>query len=170
MSADTAKCPYCGMEGHVEGYTGEDCPDNPNTARGQAKTQLDSILDMIDRVEHAGECNGCPRRNTLEGIEAEEYHNVESAIQAIDDDPLSVMVRSGWYTPGESNIANDEYEILLCTGGPAVRIRGELGRYSEPSSARIEYQDWGTPWTAFILDQNEEAVLLAYANHFYYGD
>jgi hypothetical protein len=39
-----------------------------------------------------------------------------------------------------------EFMILLCTGGPAVRIRGELDRYSEPEKPRIEYQDWFTPW------------------------
>ena len=41
----------------------------------------------------------------------------------------------------------EEFEILLCTGGPACRIVGDLDESCQPSSARIEHQDWGTPWT-----------------------
>jgi len=32
-------------------------------------------------------------------------------------------------------------EILLCTGGPVVRIVGDLSQHHEPDSARLEYQD-----------------------------
>jgi hypothetical protein len=30
------------------------------------------------------------------------------------------------------------------TGGPAVRITGDLADYGEPETASIEYQDWFT--------------------------
>ena len=61
-----------------------------------------------------------------------------------------------------------EYKITLCTGGPAVRIVGELDN-GYPHSASLEYQDWGTPWTAYWLKEEEEEILLEYAQCFYYG-
>jgi hypothetical protein len=61
--------------------------------------------------------------------------------------------------------------ILLCTGGPAVRIRGELDRYSEPEKPRIEYQDWFTPWQTLpgLSDEGNDA-LFEYSRQFYYAD
>lgn len=50
--------------------------------------------------------------------------------RAIEEDALSVQVRSGWHSPGEK-LEAAEYEVLLCTGGPAVRIVGALNRYNE---------------------------------------
>jgi hypothetical protein len=88
--------------------------------------------------------------------------------QAIFDGPLSVQVRSGWHAPGDDNDGDVEYEILLTTGGPGLRIIGDLNEYQEPTSARLEWQDWGTPWT-FAAGIADEATLLSYAGHFYYG-
>lgn len=94
----------------------------------------------------------------------------EDAEQRIVEDPLSVEVRSGWVTPGQGEETGtyDEFQILLCTGGPAVRIMGELSN-NQPSRAWIEYQDWGTPWThaPSIIEQD---TLLTYCRQFYFGD
>jgi len=35
--------------------------------------------------------------------------------------------------------------LVTITGGPAVRIRGQLDGNGEPKDAHIEYQDWFTP-------------------------
>lgn len=105
----------------------------------------------------------------------------EDAEQRIQEDPLSVEVRSGWYTPGSEDREPEEYNILLATGGPAVRIIGDLGRYCEPSSATLEVQDWFTPWTEYrgvtdpndagaLVDQPSQDVLLTYARCFYFGE
>jgi len=94
----------------------------------------------------------------------------DEAQQAIHEDSLSVEVRSGWHTPGGDDDSDDgEYRILLCTGGPAVRIIGDLGPFAEPDSARIEYQDWFTPWIPLPINGDDEDVLLAYARTFYFG-
>ena len=122
-------------------------------AREQAKAQLESILEMV------------------EALETKDDDKREEAQTAIQEDPLSVQVRSGWYTPGEKAEA-EEFEILLCTGGPAVRILGELGQHDEPKRAWIQYQDWGTPWTDYIpsmIDGANEA-LLTYCRQFYFGE
>jgi len=91
----------------------------------------------------------------------------DDARERIDEDPLSVQVRSGWYSPG-GDAEPEEFEILLCTGGPAVRIIGDLGQFSEPSSATLQAQDWFTPWTDY-LDADQDA-LLEYCQCFYFGD
>lgn len=78
---------------------------------------------------------------------------------------LSVEL-SGTWTPGEKPEA-DSYIILLSTGGPALRIVGQLNKYGEPGTATLEFQDWGTPWTATHADEDE---LLAFASVFYFGE
>ena len=106
----------------------------------------------------------------LEGLE-DEANGCESedeAREAIEEDPLSVLVRSDWHSPGEENPEPVEFEILLSTGGPATRIVGELGLHAEPSRARLEVQDWGTPWTEYL--DSDRDVLLSYARCFYFGE
>lgn len=102
----------------------------------------------------------------LETLEADagDCTDEEDARQRISEDPLSVEVRSGWVRQGEEMTA-DDFAILLCTGGPAVRIRGELDNDGTPCRAWIEYQDWGTPWTQYF--GAEQKRLIAYAQHFF---
>lgn len=96
----------------------------------------------------------------------------DDAEQHIREDALSVEVRTGWYVPSDCVDARDrptaeEFRILLATGGPAVRIMGELSN-GEPERAWLEVQDWGTPWTRYF--DIEQDTLLAYARCFYYGE
>lgn len=123
-------------------------------AREQAKAQLQSITEMVGALRAA----------------IEDDDSLEEAVEAIQADALSVQVRCPWQSPGEEGVKPYEYNILLCTGGPAVRIIGTLSEYAEPDSARIEYQDWGTPWTDYPLTSEEEAIVLEYAQQFYYGE
>ena len=129
-------------------------------AREQAKAQLESIIEMVDELELAGDDEA--RR--------------EDAETAIQQDPLSVLVRSGWHEPGQLAEA-EEFEIFLCTGGPAVRIMGELDEHKQPSRAYIQYQDWGTPWTDFFAYKEVDPIpgmamrkLLTYCQKFYFGE
>jgi hypothetical protein len=87
----------------------------------------------------------------------------EDAEQRISDDPLSVEVRSSWVTPGEE-MTPTEFCILLGTGGPATRIRGELDEHGEPDRAWLEAQDWGTPWTQY--QGGDQDALLIYSRQF----
>lgn len=91
----------------------------------------------------------------------------EDAERRIHEDALSIEVRTGWYSIGERP-DSFEFNILLTTGGPAVRIRGELDDSREPARAWLEVQDWGTPWTRYY--DASQAVLLAYARCFYFGE
>lgn len=121
----------------------------------EALAQLNSIMQIVNALVDADP-------------DSKAYQN---ALTAIYEDPLSVEVRSGWYAPTAGDKPQpEEYCILLCTGGPAVRIIGGLDQYLTPEWARLEYQDWGTPWTAFNLPDQELAAVLVYAAQFYYGN
>ena len=105
---------------------------------------------LADLMAAAGDCEG----------EA-------SARERIQEDPVSIQVRSGWYTPGDSDVKPGEFEILLCTGWPAVRIMGDLDDHGQPTRAYMQYQDWNTPWTDYY-ERGAGADLLEYATHFFY--
>lgn len=92
---------------------------------------------------------------------------LESLQERVQEDPLSVQIRSGWYSPGATP-EPQEFEILLSTGGPALRIIGELGSYNIPQSCELQYQDWGTPWTEYYNGDN--ASLEWFCQQFYYGE
>ena len=162
--------------------------DRNAAAREQARTQLESIVAMVDRWNHA---NGCEDWNPDEceatateifaglnlsrgkGEEPtdemrEEYHDEEKAREAIEESPLSVEIRSGWMTPGEP-LEAFEFCILLCTGGPAVRVVGLLGNHGEPIRAEIEFGDWFTSWEELITGGSDHDALLTYARMFYFG-
>lgn len=100
---------------------------------------------------------------------AGEYKSTDEAREAIQNDALDVQVRSDWHNPGDADTSASEFMILLCTGGPAVRIMGELDEHMQPCRAWIEYQDWGTPWThaSGIIEQS---TLLEYCQQFYFGE
>lgn len=123
----------------------------------QAESQLESIIEMTTLLEQARE-QDCDKL-------------IEEAEQAIQQDALSIECRSGWYAPGaeRTELKPVEYTILLCTGGPACRIIGDLSEYGEPETARIEHQDWGTYWTDLPLDTEQEEKVLTYARCFYFN-
>lgn len=90
---------------------------------------------------------------------------------AMREAPLSVEIRDGWREPGDgASLEPTEFRILLSTGGPALRIMGELN-HGEPSRCWLEHQDWGTPWARYFSRSAERAsALLWFASLFYYGE
>lgn len=153
----------------------------PN-AKDQAQAQFDSIKSLVDalsldweRLAELRELNSS-NYDAISNAELVELLELEEVVQnftgpddvehAIHEGPLSVEVRSSWTTPGQE-LKAEEFCILLCTGGPAVRIIGELDYYGEPVRAWIEYQDWGTPWTQ--LYGADQSVLVSYSSRFFFG-
>ena len=136
------------------------------------------IIDLIEDEEGMG-CHNDRDEDDLreeltdkindETIEPEDFEfDEEEASKRIQEDALSVEMRSGWCSSAE-DMEPEEYTILLCTGGPACRIIGDLDR-GAPSSARLQYQDWFTPWEDYFLDQEEEEDVMRYARQFYFGE
>jgi len=104
-------------------------------------------------------------------IMREELDNEETRESIMSEGALEVSVRGDWHTPGDKDAAQStEYFILLGTGGPASRIKGELNQYCEPQTAIFEYQDWYKPWTAAQTTDEEDKTLLEYANQFWFGE
>ena len=128
-----------------------------DNAKAQAAAQLASIVEMVGTLNREQESGN-----------DDAYSPAQEDIQ---NDALSVEVRSGWTPLGDVPFRAEEFMILLCTGGPAVRIVGELGEHNEPECARLEYQDWFTPWTPCACTTEAESdALLTYCQQFYFGE
>ena len=113
----------------------------------------DNGEELSDLIKAAGDCE-----------------STDDATQRIQEDALSVEVRSDWYCPSGDygDTTPTEYKILLSTGGPATRIIGDLDR-GQPTRARLQVQDWFTPWTDYI-EPDTGSTLLTYAQQFYFGE
>jgi hypothetical protein len=112
-----------------------------------AEANPDEAEELKELEEAAGECE-----------------SREDAEQRIMEDPLSLQVRSGWCSSKE-DMEPEEFELLLSTGGPAVRIIGEIDR-GQASKPRLQVQDWFKPWTNYNTDSEDDAALETYCNCF----
>lgn len=165
-----------------------------DTALDQANAQMASIRDMVAALEvdygrleelreerdaYEVEADGLGEDWTTKfQADADELSDLEAAagdcesqddaIERIREDALSVEVRSGWHSAGESAEAT-EFRIVLCTGGPHVQIVGELSQ-GEPSRAWLEYSDWGTGLTERVNQPGDQSCLVRYASQFYFAD
>ena len=99
--------------------------------------------------------------------ESNDYNQQDELRESILNSALSVEFRSGWATFKEDFEA-EEFKILLTWGGPALRIIGELDNYG-PVNPKLQYQDWGTPWTDFEITEDQEDALNWFCNCFYFG-
>lgn len=142
-----------------------------SAVRYAATKTADQCREML--VENDAMLDGDEDLNTLqelladliddEAFEPDDFEFDEDAARdAILEDPLSLEVRSGWTSLGV-DLEAEWYCLLLTTGGPAVRITGELDRGS-PTSAKLEVQDWWTPWTEY--HQADDDVLMKYVSQF----
>jgi len=100
--------------------------------------------------------DGTNKNETLEAIE-----------EAMRESILSLEVRSGWHSPGSSD-GPEEFMLLLSTGGPALRLIGDLNAHCEPCRCWLEYQNWFSPWTESRAGDSE--ALLWFAGLFWYGE
>lgn len=123
----------------------------------QALAQFDSIAEMVADLRKA--------RGEYDAEENDSrFQAAESAEERIQDDALSVEWRSGWQSFG-TGAEPAEFRILLCTGGPAVQIAGEIGEHGEPEKPRLEFQGWFIPWNPVpwhMLPKDAEEMLLEY--------
>lgn len=127
----------------IDGPPEEDTPEN------WAIDNPEDAEELAELVEAAGECE-----------------NQDEARQRITEDALSVGVRSGWASLGET-LTPEEFRIVLCTGGPHVEIVGELDDNNQPDRVRILYRDWGDSGELFDFDRD---VVLTYCQQFYFGE
>jgi hypothetical protein len=121
-----------------------------------ATAWLETITDQLARLKAA-----C----------ADSDDAYETIREEILESPLSVEVRSDWQAIGEP-LEPAQFCILLSTGGPALRIVGDLGLYNCPENSRLEYQDWGIAWQELPQAANAASseILDAWAAQFYFGE
>jgi hypothetical protein len=159
---------------------------NPNHPITNAIAHIESIHALEQDAQRAengdldkSEARAIYARHDREGLRFNETEVQEMLEGVAAEMPLSVLVRGGWHTPGEPRAEQPaEYEILLTTGGPGLRIIGELNQHCEPIDAHMQWQDWGTPWTDLHMGDVPDALgtpsqvddlVLMFASHFYYG-
>jgi len=149
------------------------------------KSAFESIRDMVaalhvdyDRLEELREtkedhddetsCVDWEEENPEDAEELAELEeaagdceSVDEAVERIHEDPLSLRI-FGERIDGDWQYTS--FEILLTTGGPAVRIMGELDQ-GYPFRAWLEVQDWGTAWTQYY-EEGIGSILLEYCQQF----
>jgi hypothetical protein len=96
--------------------------DEKDRAQAQAAMQLESIVAMVDRLEHARKCTmkNCAA-GSVDGdgfADAKEYHDAEAAREFLIESPLSVEVRTDWHAGGCSQ----------CREADALQTPAVLGR------------------------------------------
>tara|TARA_Y100000114_G_scaffold149008_1_gene162671 strand:+ start:273 stop:674 length:402 start_codon:yes stop_codon:yes gene_type:complete len=100
--------------------------------------------------------------------ESNDYDQQDELKESVLNSALSVEFRSGWATnPEELNI--EQFKILLTWGGPALRVIGDLDQYKQPENIKIQFQDWGTPWTDYEITEDQQDALNWFCNCFYLG-
>lgn len=127
------------------------------------KPAMRSIVEMADQLSYAMDAI-----NDDDSPENRDEH--AAAREAIEQEPLSIEVNYGWVSPGARPNRPEQFRILLATGGPAVRIVGDLNCWGEPEDAKMQVQDWLLPWTDVPMDSDESAALMTYVSCFYFGE
>ena len=115
------------------------------------------------------EAKACLKAHFYDGTNHTEL--LELIEEAMREAALSVDIRDGWRSPGDrGSVEPTEFQILLTTGGPALRIIGELND-GDASRCWMEYQDWGTPWTrCFAKHEREVESLRWFCGLFWFGE
>jgi hypothetical protein len=140
-------------------------------ARGWAEA-IEAWSDAIDFCtdedaegrDLSREAKAVLREHGYDGTNREE--TVEAIEETARESALSVDVRSGWQSVGET-LEPEAFQILLSTGGPALRVVGQLDRWKGPCHLRLEHQDWGTPWTEW---HGTTCGLQAFCQLFFFGE
>lgn len=141
----------------------------------QALRQLHSVLPWasITQLRAQPPADNPGMQDALSELDWTTIENLEQLREAVVDAacemPLSVTVRSGWYVPGFPEGDPEEFCILMSTGGPAVRIYGDMDRYIRPYRPQLQYQDWFTPWETLHTSQEEDEALEWFCGCFYFG-
>lgn len=139
--------------------------DKENHAIENAKGWMLTIVEFY----HGFQALDSREKDVVE-IDDELYDSVEKIRERINELPLSVQVRDDWHDVGDKGEVM-EFNMLLSTGGPALRIVGNLDQHVCPADPKLQWRDWGTPWTDYYsdLDDSDEA-LQWFVEQFYYGE
>lgn len=124
-----------------------------NHAIDNARGWLETIHELAERMSQSGKDSDLAREEAQESV-------------------LSVQVRDGWRSPGGGTTQQgaEEFEVLLSTGGPALRLYGTLDQWGDPDRCALQHQDWFKPWTDYPLSEQEQGDVRTFLSTFYFGD
>ena len=153
-----------------------------SNSESQALAQVSSITDLFNlstwsnNIENLGfrylheeafDVLYGDKKEVKEYLEYEEELSADRIDELVRQEPLEVATRSQWAN-FQDEFESSDFKILLCTGGPAVRIFGSCeGGY--PSDIELQHQDWFTPWeTVHSLSDNQKDAMEWFCNFFVY--
>ena len=109
--------------------------------------------------------------------ESDDYEKQDEIRESIHNSALSIQVRANEWQDSKNffsdcerkdRVKPDQFNILISWGGPALRVVGGLNQYQQPEKPSLQYQDWGTPWTAHDLTEDQEHILCWWCSMFYF--
>ena len=153
-----------------------------SNSESQAFAQIESITDYFNlnnwtsAIENLGfrylekeafDTLYGDKKEVKEYLEYEDELSTERIDELVRQEPLEVATRSQWAN-FQDEFESSDFKILLCTGGPAVRIFGSCeGGY--PSDIELQHQDWFTPWeTVRGLSEIQREAMEWFCNFFVY--
>ena len=91
----------------------------------------------------------------------------EAIEEELMEQPLSLQVGTDeWFNLGEV-LEPNKFELLMSTGGPAMRVVGSLCRHGMPSNPVVQWQDWFKPWTSFQATSRAQREALDWFCNFF---
>jgi len=106
-------------------------------------------------------------------VDGETFTDLDEVCGRVTERALLVEVRSDWqlWPPAVSCTLTD-YRITLTVGGPALRLEGELSAWCDrmtgaPKTAKIQWMDWGVPWSDYGPETDLNDALLWFASLFF---
>lgn len=151
---------------------------NTTTTRKETSHAEQNAISHAERIEAMGEAVGfCRNLDTVNACEARDLGreargllhehgwdgtNGDDTADAIEEaareEALSVEFRCSQWQTSATDMDADQCRVLLSWGGPALQIVGSFDAHRGMTTARLEYQDWGTPWTEY-MGADEDALL-----------
>ena len=123
--------------------------------------ERNALAKLDGMIEAHGVWRGWEDETEPAEYDGQTYANPDELRERLEEEALSVEVRSAWHTPHEGKAESPaEFRVLLSWGGPACQITGNLSAHGEPENAWLEWQDWGTPWTPLRREWAEGKALL----------
>ena len=129
--------------------------DTRKDADRQAHAQVEYIQELLAAQTAISDGETAE----LDGYKVDE----EGVMAAICENPLDSSYTRESYEDGEEDEEDPitGFTVLLCTGGPAVRIVGDLYAGVE-SNVRVESQGWFIPWQRIALSASEQDAVNWY--------
>lgn len=132
-----------------------------NSSRHQAEAQVQAIVEYMAAYRESLNAPGGEITTAAWDGEVETLDS-DSILTRLYENALEVR---RWNPDDDGEGVPDwDWMILLCTGGPAVRLVVRVdGRWSMPAEVRLQHSDWFEGWTDTAMSDDEEDAALSYS-------